>query len=361
MKKYSSLKKQLLVITGLWICSIPIYAQRSIKIGDKAPEISVKHWLKGEPIKNFENGKVYVVEFWATWCKPCIELMPHLGELARQYKDKVQVIGINILDRTPKDKIASFVREMGDKIDYTVGLDDGTMSENWFISSGSTGIPTSFIVDQQGKIAWYGNSGLDVMLAKVLNGETSYDLTEKTKPGRPGIMRYLMMPQSEEINLASEKLYEFIEKKDYDKALAYYDALCKDSAAVAAGVVDVYFEALINIDQKKSLSFYKNLIQNEDRWQYWVTWIVVNKEGLSKEFYLHAKKLLEPTLLDKSWLGQPLLREALPEVYFRLGEKDKAIDTIQDWIDKLKQLEGGEYMLKLAEGRLKRYKDSKMH
>lgn len=360
MKRYRNLKKHLLVITSLWICSIPIYGQRPIKIGDRAPELSVKNWLKGEPIKNFENGKVYVVEFWATWCKPCIELMPHLGKLARQYKDKVQVIGINILDQTPKDKITSFVRTMGDKMDYTVGLDDGTMSENWFIRSGSTGIPISFIVDQMGNIAWYGNSGLDVMLAKVLNGETSYDLTEKSKPERPGIMYYLNMPQSDKIKSAGEKLYEFIEKKDYDKALSYYDALSRDSVAVAAGVVDLYFEALINIDQKKSLSFYKNLIQNQDRWQYWVTWIVVNKEGLSKEFYLYAKKLLEPTLLDKSWSNQPLLRDALPEAYFKLGEKAKAIATIQDWIVKLNQLKGVEYMLKLSKGRLKRYKDSKM-
>ena len=71
----------------------------SLKGGDPAPPLKVSKWLQGEPVKAFEPGKVYVVEFWATWCGPCIAFMPHLAELQAEYKDKsVTVIGFTARD-----------------------------------------------------------------------------------------------------------------------------------------------------------------------------------------------------------------------------------------------------------------------
>ncbi|RYX87552.1 TlpA family protein disulfide reductase [bacterium] len=168
---------------GLWILLTPSYAQKkSITIGQKAPDIKVKAWLKGDPVSGFEPGKVYVVEFWATWCKPCINLMPQLSKLAQKYAGKVEVIGINILDKSPQTKIAEFVKDMGNKMEYVVGLDDGYMNENWFMASGSSGIPTSFIVDQRGNIAWYGNGEIESNLAMVLKGEPVAELNGKKEP-----------------------------------------------------------------------------------------------------------------------------------------------------------------------------------
>ena len=59
-----------------------------LQIGDAAPELKVEKWVKGDPVTTFEKGKVYVVEFWATWCPPCIKSIPHLTELQKQYKEK---------------------------------------------------------------------------------------------------------------------------------------------------------------------------------------------------------------------------------------------------------------------------------
>ena len=60
----------------------------TLKVGDPAPALKATKWLQGSEVKEFEKGKVYVVEFWATWCGPCIVMMPHMGDLQTEYKDK---------------------------------------------------------------------------------------------------------------------------------------------------------------------------------------------------------------------------------------------------------------------------------
>ena len=70
---------------------------RKLSLGDPAPPLFVSRWIKGQKFDRFEPGKVYVLDFWATWCGPCIESFPHLTRLQKQYADKgVTVIGVSI-------------------------------------------------------------------------------------------------------------------------------------------------------------------------------------------------------------------------------------------------------------------------
>src|SRR4051794_18757941 len=70
-----------------------------LSVGDAAPPLAVTKWVAGAPVAKFEPGKVYVVEFWATWCGPCIAAMPHLAGLQADYKDQ----GLVVLGVTSKD------------------------------------------------------------------------------------------------------------------------------------------------------------------------------------------------------------------------------------------------------------------
>jgi thiol-disulfide isomerase/thioredoxin len=144
-----------------------------LKVGDPAPPLSVSSWLHGAEVKQFEAGRVYVVEFWATWCGPCVAIMPHMGDLQEEYRDKgVTFIGFASEANDKEAKVNAFVAKRGAKLGYTFAFGNGTETHNAYMkASGQNGIPCSFVVDKQGKIAYIGHPlFLDIVLPKVLAG-----------------------------------------------------------------------------------------------------------------------------------------------------------------------------------------------
>ncbi len=152
-----------------------------LKVGDPAPALKADKWWNGPAVSSLEKGKVYVVEFWATWCGPCIVMMPHMSELQEQYKDK----GVIFIGYTAKDpnndlnKVSEFVSKRGSKLHYTLAYAETRDSyDAWMRAAGRTGIPCCFVVDRNGTIAYIGHPMyLDVVLPKVVAGKwTEADL-----------------------------------------------------------------------------------------------------------------------------------------------------------------------------------------
>lgn len=146
------------------------FAQGSLTIGDPAPTFKPEGWVKGTPVPEFQKGKVYVVEFWATWCGPCIASMPHLSDMADKWKGKIEFISVNTWDRNQPgekeakhaghvERVTKFVTENDGKMRYNIALDDekDTISTTWMRAAGRNGIPCAFVVDQEGQVAWIGH------------------------------------------------------------------------------------------------------------------------------------------------------------------------------------------------------------
>lgn len=149
-------------------------AAPTLKVGDNAPPLNVTKWLQGKELKSLEKGQVHVVEFWATWCGPCIVMMPHLGELQREYQSKgVNIIGFTAVDpNNSKEKVEEFVGKRGPKLGYTFAFADNRDTySSWMTAAGRNGIPCTFVVNKEGKIAYIGHPMyLDLVLPKVVEG-----------------------------------------------------------------------------------------------------------------------------------------------------------------------------------------------
>jgi thiol-disulfide isomerase/thioredoxin len=149
-------------------------ADTSLKVGDPAPKLKADKWLQGDEVKEFAKDKVYVVEFWATWCGPCIAIMPHVAEMQAEYKGK----GVTFIGYTAKDdnndmeKVTAFVTKRGPKLGYTFAYADNRDTyDAWMKAAGQGGIPCTFVVDKAGKIAYIGHPMfLDLVMPKVVAG-----------------------------------------------------------------------------------------------------------------------------------------------------------------------------------------------
>lgn len=110
-------------------------------------------WVQGGPLKEFEAGKIYMFECWATWCGPCIAAIPHVNDLYKKYESKgFRVIGVNVWE-DGLDKVQKFVEGKGDGMSYpVVYTGKGSEFENvWLKGAGVRGIPHAFLV-KDGKL-----------------------------------------------------------------------------------------------------------------------------------------------------------------------------------------------------------------
>ncbi len=104
--------------------------------------------IAGKPVSlSALKGKVVILDFWATWCPPCRQEIPHFKELYAQYKERgLEIVGLSVDDSSAE--VVSFVKE--NKIGYPVAMADGALQKAY---GGIRGIPTTFMLDKRGAIA----------------------------------------------------------------------------------------------------------------------------------------------------------------------------------------------------------------
>jgi thiol-disulfide isomerase/thioredoxin len=159
-----------------------------LTIGGTAPELDIEHWVSDgngffKPVTQFETGKVYVVEFWATWCGPCIASMPHLAEIQNKYRGRdVQIVSIS---DEPLETVEEFLKREAEVAEdekktfaeitsaYCLTTDpDRSAYQAYMDGSQQQGIPTSFIVGKDAKIEWIGHPmEMDGPLEQVVEGK----------------------------------------------------------------------------------------------------------------------------------------------------------------------------------------------
>jgi thiol-disulfide isomerase/thioredoxin len=111
-----------------------------------APDFRLKTLDDQEVSLSGLKGKVVLIDFWATWCGPCRESIPHLVQLQKTYQDKgFQVLGLSV-DKDDPEVLRRFVKSMD--ISYPVAITPEEVARSYSVS----GLPTTFLIDKTGSI-----------------------------------------------------------------------------------------------------------------------------------------------------------------------------------------------------------------
>jgi thiol-disulfide isomerase/thioredoxin len=138
---------------------------REPAVGEPAPPITAARWIGGGPVERFERGRIYVVDLWSTWCKPCIASLPKLRELEARHAGQVTFIAVDIWEMEP-ERAPAFLADHAGEMPGVVALDSvpagleanmGLTAVRYLGTSESVRIPRTFIVGQDGRIAWVGS------------------------------------------------------------------------------------------------------------------------------------------------------------------------------------------------------------
>jgi thiol-disulfide isomerase/thioredoxin len=111
-----------------------------------APDFSLKSFDGQEITLSQLRGKVVLLDFWATWCGPCKESIPHLIQLYKTYRENgFEMIGMS-LDKGDADVVRNFAKSLD--IPYPIVIAPEEVVRNYRVTS----IPTTFFIDKEGKI-----------------------------------------------------------------------------------------------------------------------------------------------------------------------------------------------------------------
>lgn len=155
------------------LCSLTALA--AVEVGAAAPSLKGVTLVKGEPIEPLDSGRISIVEFWATWCGPCLTTIPHLTKLQKAHPE-LQIIGISDEDEAT---VKPFVADQGATMDYRVGIADAATYQAWM--QGVRGIPHAVLVNGAGVVLWTGHPmAMEPVLTAALAGSLDMEALKKT-------------------------------------------------------------------------------------------------------------------------------------------------------------------------------------
>lgn len=313
-----------------------------LKIGDAAPKLAPGKWIQGEPVQEFEPGKVYLIEFWATWCGPCIRGIPHLNALHQKFADKgLVVVGQNVWDPNAS-RVPDFVKQQGEKMTYRVAVDklstpddpsSGAMAQTWMKAAGLNGIPAAFLVDKTGHIAWIGHPASinDAMIESLLAG--TFDTAKAKKEA------------GEEAKMEADRqrfsrgMRKAMAEKDWGQAMKLIDeleaTLPADQKLMAASprlmvIIQSKNGAAANELASKLASTKEVPAEMANA----VAWKLLTTDGLEGIDYNAVERLARHAVdLSKGDDQRAPTLDTLARAVFLAGRKDEAIKIQQQAID----------------------------
>lgn len=326
--------------------------EATLKVGSDAPPLTIAKWVKGDAV-TLEKGRIYVVEFWATWCGPCIAGMRHLSELQETYKDKITFVGVTAQDARGNtlEAVETMVKEKGPAMGYTVAWDDaGKTNGAWMTAAAQGGIPTSFVVDGNGKIAYIGHPiTLDIPLSRLVAGK--WDPVKGPEEIQAGLKRASEIVQMDR-RMALDAFPAF--ERDYPE-LVWTEAVRSNGASsLPTSKLRMLLLAGRNDD---AAALGAKLVQrgvkfNNPMELNLVAWLIVDPQMEIEKRDLDLAMNAATKAVELSGGEEGAILDTLARVYYWKGDLTKAIEIQTKAVEKAA---GNEEMLPDLQGALEQY------
>ncbi len=306
-------------------------------VGSKAPALKGITWVQGDEVKTLdEKGKLYIIECWASWCGPCVAIIPHMNELHNKYAEKgLVIIGMNVWE-DGIDKTKAFVKQKGEGMAYRVaysGGKGGAFDAAWLEASNTEGIPQAFVV-RDGKIIYKDHPGgldeksIELMMADDFNAE------EFAKQ---------QIIDAEKMKVLSEKLRPLFQAGDWSKIkeIAQTDEYLKGKLD-AAGLISQANQKLGDWDAQAMLL--KEIIAGSYGKDTLATVIIGNSliDPEINPVVTDIAKELEPLYTKE---GEPDSRDyfgriAHTRVLFMAGKKEDCRKKLKEILEEVSKIQG---------------------
>ena len=152
----------------------------------KPEPLAAMTYLQGNGPAQWEQGKVYIIDCWATWCVPSKTTIPMLNKLHTDYQSKgLRVIGVSVFGED-KTKVEAFVKARGSAMSYTVAVADkeGAFEEEWLKPANLRSLPSAYVV-KNGKLLFIIHPGKitsETVEALLAGGDLETTVLKKFQP-----------------------------------------------------------------------------------------------------------------------------------------------------------------------------------